>query len=342
MSTGAHRAEGLRAILGPRVRRPWRLALRVVLGVALGAAVLALVLRGANYGDVRATLAGTETAWLGCAAAAVLGTTAAKIGRWKHLFPKGQRPRTYPLGRALLVGQLANFLLPLRAGDLGRAYIIQAERVSGGATALATIATEKIYDVLFLLVLTGVAAILTPLPTWLATPLGVLAAAGLVVLALVTGLEPARVLAWIRPLCDRLPLGLGRRLEDLTRDGLAGLAALREPQMALTACIWSTLIWILAASTNLLVFRALGLSLGLDAALLQVLVHLIPLPIDAPGRIGIHQGLTSAGLAPYALHEASEVAYAAVLYAVVFAPQVVLGAISLALTVLIGRRQKQR
>ena len=124
----------------------------------------------------------------------------------------------------------------------------------------------------------------------------------------------------------------------MVRSGLAGMIALREPHVALTAFGWSAVVWTLAASTNVLVFRSLGLNLNLGAALLQLLLHMTPVPAHTPARIGEHQGLTVVGLAPYGVDASSRIAYAAALYAVVYIPQVLMGAAALAMTVSATRR----
>jgi hypothetical protein len=95
--------------------------------------------------------------------------------------------------------------------------------------------------------------------------------------------------------------------------------------MAVTVTGWSLLVWGLAISTNALVFRALGLRIGHGAAVVQVIVHLAPLPAHVPGRIGEHQALSILGLVPYEVEPAAQIAFAALLYAVVHGPQIVLG-----------------
>ncbi|MFW6162476.1 MAG: lysylphosphatidylglycerol synthase domain-containing protein, partial [Planctomycetota bacterium] len=129
----------------------------------------------------------------------------------------------------------------------------------------------------------------------------------------------------------RLPGRVGRRLGAWVAQGLAGLAALRRPRMALRAGAWSAVIWALAAATNALVFLALGLSLPLAAALLVLtLLHVGTAPPSSPARVGVFHALVVVALEPFGVTRSAALACAAVLHLVVYAPQLVLGAAALA------------
>jgi uncharacterized membrane protein YbhN (UPF0104 family) len=129
---------------------------------------------------------------------------------------------------------------------------------------------------------------------------------------------------------------MGERLGAWVEHGLAGLAALRRPRMAVTACVWSVAIWALAAATNGLVFRALGLSLPVAAPLLLLtLLHVGTAPPSSPVRVGVFHALVVIGLEPFGVARSAGLACAALLHAVVYGPQLLLGAVA----VVSGRRR---
>lgn len=302
---------------------------RLILGLALGLGLLAAAAHGVDLGQVWAALLRVQPTWAILALLAVLATTAAKIGRWRTLFPRAQRPGLRLLGRALLVGQLTNALLPVRAGDLVRAYLAGGREQHSRATALGTIAAEKVFDVLFLLICAGLAAFPGYLPPWLNISLAGLAAVGLLLFSLALALPRRQVLDWIGRWAGRLPGGIGERLAGVLRRGLTGLAALRDPGMALVACTWSTAIWAMAAATNYLLFWALDLPLSAGAALLLlVLLHVGVAPPSSPGRLGVFHALTVLGLATFGIDRPSALAYATVLHLIVYLPQIVLGGVA--------------
>jgi uncharacterized membrane protein YbhN (UPF0104 family) len=308
---------------------------QIVLGSALGVALLLLAARDVDWAEVRSGILRADPRWVAVSLSTVLLTTAAKVARWVGLFPAGGRPGLPSLTRALLGGQLANAVLPARVGELARAYVVGAAEEISNATALGTIAAEKAFDVLFLLVCAGVAAALTPLPRWLDLGLAGMAAVGLL-LVLLALVSPERTFgAWFRRWGHLVPWGIGEWLAGVVQRGLAGLVSLRRPRMALTACAWSAVIWTLAAGTNYLLFRAFDLRLPVGAAVfLLVLLHVGVAPPSSPGRLGVFHALTVLGLEAFAVDRSASLAYATVLHAIVYLPQVLLGAVAL----ILGRR----
>jgi len=307
-----------------------RLLGKLFLGLALGLALLALAARGIEPGQVWAGLLEADPIWVALAFLIVLLTTAAKMGRWRGLFPQGQRPGVSLLCRALLVGQLANALLPVRVGDVVRAYLTGEDGRASRATALGTIAAEKWFDVLFLLICAGIAALLAPLPSWLDASLVGLAMAGGCFFVLAVVLPEQRFLSWTGQLFRHLPGETGERMNDIVRRSLKGLAALREPQMAWGTFVWSLAIWTLAAATNYILFWAFDFYLPVGAALLLlVLLHVGVAPPSSPGRLGVFHALTVLGLATFGVDRSSGLAYATVLHLIVYLPQIVPGAITL-------------
>jgi uncharacterized membrane protein YbhN (UPF0104 family) len=337
-------------LLGQAGRRGPRPLWRALLGLALGLILLAVVVRGVDIDAVGAGLREADGLWVALALGAVLATTAAKVVRWGRLFPASQRPERLRLGRALLVGQMVNALLPARVGEVARAYLSGGSGGSSRATALGTIAAEKVFDVFFLLICAALTAALASLPAWLDVSLAALAALGGCILAAAVALPEKRILAWIerwrgadpappgslRGRCARLlPEGAADWLAGVVRRGLMGLAGLRNPRQAVVVCAWSGLIWALAAGTNYVLFRAFHLELSVGAALLLLTVlHVGMTPPSSPGRLGVFHALTVVGLEAFDVDRASGLAYATVLHAIVYAPQFLLGSLALGL----GRR----
>jgi uncharacterized membrane protein YbhN (UPF0104 family) len=300
--------------------------------LVLGLILFAAAARGIELGQVWTGLTRANPTWVALAFLSILLTTVAKIGRWQGLFPRARQPDLLQLGKALLVGQLSNALLPARIGDVVRAYTIDTEEGISKAMILGTVAAEKAFDVLFLLLCGGLVAVLVPLPPWLDVPLtgGMVGAVFLFSLAL---FGPEQSLPeWVKRRIHRLPWGSGTWLIGVSQRILVGLAALREPQIASVACVWSAVIWALAAGTNYLLFLAFELHLPFVAALLLlVLLHVGVAPPSSPGRLGVFHALTILGLETFEVDRSSGLAYATVLHAIVYLPQIVPGVMILCL-----------
>jgi uncharacterized membrane protein YbhN (UPF0104 family) len=206
---------------------------------------------------------------------------------------------------------------------------------------LGTLASEKAFDVLFLVASGWLATALVPLPPWLNVPLVGGAAGGFVLLVLALAWPQHRIVAWMEQWAPRVPWGMGNRLASVAERALTGLAALRQPRMALIAGAWSVAIWALAAGTNYLLFCAFDLSLDLGAAVfLLVLLHAGVAPPSAPGRLGIFHTLTVLGLEVLGVHRVLGLAYATALHAIVYLPEVVPGAVLLGLRLIAAKRER--
>jgi hypothetical protein len=128
-----------------------------------------------------------------------------------------------------------------------------------------------------------------------------------------------------------LPEGVVDWLKATLERGLTGLGGLRCPRKALTVCAWSVPIWVLATGTNYVLFRAFDLELSVGAALLLLtLLHVGMAPPSSPGRLGVFHAITVVGLQAFDVDRAVGLAYATVLHATVYGPQILLGSLALA------------
>jgi uncharacterized protein (TIRG00374 family) len=319
-----------RRLPGPRVR--WQLARwawKLVLGFIPGIVLLALLARGLDLNQLVRGIAQVDPLWGSLAFVSVLITTAAKIARWRGLWPGDAPPDWCGLGRSLLIGQCANALLPARLGDLLRVLVVGGEHVSR-SMALGTVAAEKFLDVCSLLALAGLTVALGDWPWWVDLSLAGLVAVGLALLALILSSRGSWLQAWMDRWASRLPFGSGARLQGIAARCLVGLATIRQPRVALRASLWSVLIWALAASTNYVLFLAFSLWLPFKTALLLLIVlHVGVAPPSTPGKLGVFHSLTVLTLQSAHIDRPTSLAYAIVLYLIVYLPQIVPGAVLL-------------
>lgn len=295
-------------------------------GLALGLILLAVSSRGIDTTHLLTGLRQADPVWIGLSLLLILLTTALKAVRWRDLFSKDHRPGLLPLGKALLIGQLVNALVPSRAGDLARVYLIGARERAGKATVLGTVALEKLLDLTLLLICAGLASALAPLPPWLDVSLLAMAIAGLLLLFAAMVLPRQKVLGWLKRRANSLPWDLEERLTGTLERMLGGLTCLRSPSQATPICIESAAVWALAAGTNLVLFWAFDLNLPPGAALwLLVLLQVGVAPPSSPGRVGVFHALTVVGLSTFGVDRASALVYGTTLHALVYLPQVVLG-----------------
>ncbi len=291
--------------------------------------------------DLREVVAGARRAnlWLVLAAAGVATLTfPVRALRWRVLLRDvdGRRFPIGPLWDATAIGFMANNLLPARAGEFARAWVASRRLPVRFSTALASIGVERVFDGLLMLALMAVAIAAPSFPshaTVRGTSLSHIAAiaAGLfgavLLLALVVVHRPA---PWLS-LLDRvagalLPGRFAARVRTAAEGLLAGLAVLKSPARFAAVVVWSLVLWLVNAAAFALCFRAFGLAVPVEGALLlQGLIGFgVAIP-SAPGFWGVFEGATRLTLQFYGIGAGAALAYAFVFHIAGFIPITLLG-----------------
>lgn len=269
-----------------------------------------------------------EYRWVLVAVAAIVATAWTRTRRWQLLL-RPYAVRFFPAFHALLMGQVANLVLPLRGGDVTRAMLIGPEGETGTATALGTVALEKIWDLVLLLLSGLVLLVVMPLPGWFtrstwSTALLLLIGVPLLWAAL---RWQAVLLQWMGQLLALLPGGWDRAVLPRLRRLAEGLASIRRADTSLRAFFWTGLTWALGAVANWAVLAAFGLHSGSAALLLLVALMVGNSVVPAPVRLGVFEGITVVILALFEIPGDLALAAGLVLHVVVMGPPLVMTAL---------------
>ena len=312
------------------------------MGLVVTVGLLAWALHGV---DARALIDHLRRAnpWL-MAATIVLATLTFPLRaiRWRLILrsTSGGRLPLGPLWHATAIGFMANNLLPVRAGELARAYAARQAVSVRFTTALASIAVERVLDGLVLVGLFTVALVVPSFPrdamiggvrlAGLATA-GAGLFAGILVVALLVVHRPA---PWIR-LLGRvargvLPARLADHVTHLAEGLVEGLDVLKRPGRLLGVAAWSLLLWLVNAASFAVCFRAFGLPVPPEGALLLqgVIGFGVALP-SSPGFVGVFEAATRGTLAMYGVDATRAVSYALAYHLGTFFPITLLGLASL-------------
>jgi uncharacterized protein (TIRG00374 family) len=289
-----------------------------------------LVLREVDLAQVSRALANADYGWVAFGALTILATYIARAFRWKSLLS----PNPYPLSTllaALLCGQAANLLLPLRTGDILRSMLLGRATGSSASRALGSVVAEKACDGLALTAFVFIVAFAVPLPEWFAGParaVGVTAAVVLVGLGLLNA-QQARMLKLIEHLAEHIPQRWRQPALDRIRRAWDGMNALRQRDLAGQALFWSAIIWLLGAVTNYAAMRAFGVDSGLAALfLLIVLMVGITLP-PSIAALGIFEAISILALGAFGVAAEKALAIGLMLHALIIVSLMVATSLSL-------------
>ncbi len=326
---------------------------KIWIGFAISALLLALFLVTVDLGRMADALAEANYLFLIPGIGLYLISVFFRTLRWqlllRHMRPISAR-RLYPV---VVVGYMANNLLPMRLGELVRSYHVGEREGISKTSALMTIFIERILDALTLLFFIAIIALFVPLAglaealgekTGVAWPLlvvvlsapFVLAFGTLVLFALFPDRTRALALSVVSPLPERIESPL-RHLIDMF---LVGLMPLRNPQTLSRLFALSLPIWLFEAGLFFFVAFAFGLenvydNLG-DMAVAVILVTAIAnigssIPA-APGGIGLFELVareTLVFLPLAAIDPAVAAGFAAVVHLSLLLPMIILGQVFL-------------
>ena len=313
-----------------------RSLLRGGLGIAISVVSLYLVVRQVDLGAVGRVLGSAAPGWVAGVTACIAIDVLCRTVRWQGLLAPIQRVRFVPVLGYLLVGYLANNVLPARLGELVRSHYLGDRENMSRATTLGTIVVERVVDTAVLVAIASAAILLLHVR-------GVVASAVLVGLGitglLIVGLAAALV-AHRLPYADRAVAAVERWPSVISLAGRlrGGLAVAGRPRTVAVAVGWSVVAW----SATVVGFAAAGHAVGVEltwgqAALLAAGVSLATAIPAGPGYLGTFELAAVQIAAVFGVGADPAVALAVLVHAVILVLTSVGGAVAL---LLLGWRRK--
>ncbi len=315
------------------------------IGIAVSAVFIGLFVRSTDFGEVKRAFEETNYPL------ALLSLPVYFLGlwvrtiRWQYLLrpvKKVSARRLYPV---VIIGLMANNLIPARAGELARAYVLGEREGISKTTLLGTIAVDRLFDgvtlVPMMLIVAAFAGGDTNFPVGFGQSLNF---AGLgIVMAVLFGIALS-VLFYLalseggRQLLHRLihrfaPAKLKPKVEGLLESFFVGLQALRSPIDLAAAWLMSLISWTLEATMYYIVARAFGIHESFHIFLLLTAAANLAIAIVASqGGIGPFELVVSRTIVAFGAAGASSDglkkladAYAIGLHALLLGPIVVIG-----------------
>jgi len=231
---------------------------------------------------------------------------------------------------------MVNNVVPARAGEIARAYALTKEAPVPFPTSLASLAVDRLFDAIVLLLLAAAALLdpaLSTAQTLAGRPLGSFAAgAGMIVVLLVLGLYalvffPTQLLRLFELFARRVSPSVEERGRRVLETFTHGLSVLRRPGRFAAVFGWTLAHWLLNALGFWLAFKAVGISAPFSAALfLQAFIALGTAVPALPGFFGVFEYMAVQGLAVYGVSQQQAVTWAIGFHLFSFIPITLIGA----------------
>jgi glycosyltransferase 2 family protein len=265
---------------------------------------------------------------------AVFADTASYLAqglRWQLLLRPLGRCSTIKATQAVYAGLFTNEIVPLRAGELVRAYLVSRWLGARLLAVVPSMGVERLFDGIWLGAGIGLTAAFVKLPRDLADGADVLAAVVLLATALFAWLVlkgPAQD-ARKAPPRSRAMRRLAGRLSELA----GGVRAIGFSRNLFGSLFASALIPLMQILSFWFVMEAygLGLSLWVGAAVFMVL-HLGTALPNAPSNVGSYQFFTVVGLAIFGVDKTTATGFSVVAFIILTLPLWALGLVAVGKT----------
>jgi glycosyltransferase 2 family protein len=267
---------------------PWKRIARWAVGFGFSALFLYLALRGTDLPQVLQLLGQTRLPFAVAAVLFLMLSFVSRAWRWRYLLLPVKPVPVRLLFQSTMIGFMANYLLPLRAGEVIRAVSIGQGQSLSKAAALGSLVVERLLDGITLASIPFVLVIALDVPrwiTWWSLLLLSLFIAGL----MLTVLKPARAImqSLSKRLFGVLPQALSDRLGSIAQRFFQGMEGLNRTSVLLPVALLSLFCWLFHAMYYFLLFAALDLHLSFWAALLLEVMIGVGVSVPAgPAYVG--------------------------------------------------------
>ncbi|MEO5902604.1 MAG: lysylphosphatidylglycerol synthase transmembrane domain-containing protein [Gemmatimonadaceae bacterium] len=309
---------------------------RSAIGIALSVVLLWWTLRDVSMAVVWHELAQSSIPLFVASAFCATIIFPLRARRWRTILqPVAPNTPFAPLWRSTAIGMMVNNLVPARAGEIARGYALTKETGIPLSTSIASLAVDRLFDMVVLLLL-AVAALLDPAfprgARIAGQSLGSLAQGSIaIVVLLIVALYalaffPTQLVRAYELFARRVSPALETRGKAVLINFSEGLSVLKSPRRFLAVLAWTILHWLMNALAFWLGFRAVGMNLPFSAALfLQTLIAIgVALP-SAPGFFGVFEKLANVGLAIYGVGPDKATSWAIGYHILSFIPITVIG-----------------
>ncbi len=229
-----------------------------VLGLGIGLGVLYWLISKTGTSAILQAMRTVQISDILCAVSLLLMGIYLRALRWRSLFPNMRKMSVYPFFSAIMIGALANNLLPARGGDLVRVYILGKNTPLSKSYILATVLIERLSELILICLMSLLVLYVIPMPEWIhnfALITGSASLIGLVAL-LVLSKYTSRFSTLFLKLLNLLPKRITHFFEPILREFIQGTRGVLSRRsffqfITLTILIWGMevgVLWFFAKS----------------------------------------------------------------------------------------------
>ncbi|MEE9167455.1 MAG: lysylphosphatidylglycerol synthase transmembrane domain-containing protein [Candidatus Neomarinimicrobiota bacterium] len=302
---------------------------RMIFGLSLTILGLYIAFHKFDPSTLRGVLIRANGKWILLGVALLVFSVWIRTVRWQILMRPLKSVGLRPLFSTTMIGYFGNAILPLRLGELLRAYSIHTEERSiTPAAAFGTIVVERLLDVMGLVAVTGIVFSQYDVPFWLLNAgifLGIVLVGSLLLYWWVWRSHRS----WIERF-ENTPLlkgKMGSKARYLAQSFFEGLNVLRKTRRIGFLVFYTAVLWVIYGVIAQASAMALGITLTwVEVGVILVATSMVISVPSAPGYVGTyHAAAVLIMVQMLGKSESISQAYAILSHAVGFVPLVAIG-----------------
>ncbi len=306
------------------------------LGLAISAIFLWLALQGLKLDEAWRAIQTANYWWLIPSVAVYFLAVWARTWRWHYLLRPLKAISLRTMFPIVVIGYMGNNILPVRSGEVLRAYVLKRKEDVPVSASLATVVIERVFDGVVML-----GFVIFNLPALAAISgdsgfvgniqqvaiIGTIVFAGVLAAFLLAALFPHQSLGLFHRFAEPLIPGRFRaQITGMVVSFWTGLESLRSPANIAMVFITSVVIWLLETVKYWFVMHAFNFSVSFFALMLMNgIANLATTLPAAPGNVGTFDTPGIAVLVAYGVDKAIATSYTLVLHVALWLPITALG-----------------
>jgi len=307
--------------------------LQISIGLLLSGFFAYLAVKDIQWNEFFITLQKNKQWWyLLPASGLFLASFISRALRWGYLVEPVQKVAFKPLFSSLMIGYMGNNVLPLRLGEILRAYALGRKTGLSKSTGLATIVVERLVDIVGLLIFLVVAIFVAPIPEKYQTATLLIGGFALLLLLFLLGLTFFE--EFTKNLTEKFfaffPEKISSRLEEIVVSFIQGLKGLRSTHNYGKIFLQTVILWILYATSTYCMLAAFEFptlyGMTIWSAIVILLIGTVGVMIpSSPGYIGTYHYVIEQALAIYSVPAEPALGFAIVIHLINYIPVTGLG-----------------
>jgi uncharacterized protein (TIRG00374 family) len=301
---------------------------KFVIGMLVSLVFLYLAFRKVDYAELWQALGGANYWFIIPNVILGIFTMWMRAVRWKYMVYPIKKVGLGRLFSSVMIGFMANNVLPARLGEFVRAYSLGTKENISKSASFATIVVERLFDGFSILFILWATLLLFPFPDWVkkGSNLFLLTNVGMLVLLIFLEVKTDSTVKFFQYILRFLPHKVRMRAEEVLLKFISGLKVFRDASSLIWILSWSILIWVVTGISNYFIFLAFGLHPPIQASfILLVIVCLGVMLPSSPGFVGTFQFFSIVALARFGYDKNVALPFSIVLHACQYFPVTLLG-----------------